>query len=100
MAVWDPLRNLDFLAVYFDNYLKPIVLIISIILFVISVLAYNKNKSKRFLFVSIAFLFFAAKWLLKTLDVFVSPGTFFSFAAQDIFELVILFSLFIALFWK
>jgi len=97
---WDALRPFDQLAISFSTYIKPIVLIISITLFVIAVLAYNKNKSRRFLLIAVAFFFFSAEWLLKTLDIFVSPGSFFSIAAQDVFELVILGALFVALFWK
>lgn len=97
---WDILRPINEAAISFGIYLKPVLLIVSLALLVIAIMAYNKNKSKRFLLISTAFFFFAAKWLLKTIDIFVSPGIFFSSAAQDVFELIILGSLFGALLWK
>lgn len=100
MQIWDPLRILDQYAVGFDTYITPLVLIVSLVLLAVSISAYKKNSTKRFLLISTAFLFFSAKWLLRLLDFFVSPGNFFSIAAQDVFELVILFALFFALFQK
>ena len=67
-------------------------------LFAISYLAYRKNKSKRLLFVSIAFALFAVKWFIKLVDIFISPGSFLADSSENVFELLILASLFIALF--
>lgn len=98
--IWDILRPLDKLAVTFDIYLTPVILVVSLALFVIAASAYRKNPSRRFLLIATAFLFFAAQWVLRTIDLFVSPGIFFSIAAQDMFELIVLASLFLALFTK
>ncbi len=100
MQIWDPLRIFDQYAVSFDTYITPLVLVVSLILLAVSIRAYQKNSTKRFLLITIAFAFFAAKWLLRLLDLFISPGNFFSIAAQDVFELMILFALFFALFQK
>jgi hypothetical protein len=100
MNFWDPLRVLDSFAVAFDLYITPVVFVISLILLAISIRAYQKKPSRRFLLLCVAFGFFAIEWAFKLLDIFFSPGLFFSLAAQDVFELIILFSLFFALFQK
>ena len=100
MAVWDPLRALIDAALSVDMATRIIVFILSLALCVIAILAFKKTKSRKFLFVTVAFLFFTGKWLLKILDLFISPGEFFNRAAENVFELVILASLFIAIFRK
>jgi hypothetical protein len=98
--IWDLLRPLDQMAVSFDAYITPVVLVVSLILLAVAIRAYQKKPSRRFMLLVIAFGFFAAKSVLMLLDIFFSPGRFFSMAAQDFFELIILFSLFLALFQK
>jgi len=99
--LFEPLRTATNIAQQFDFYTKFVVLFIAIILSIIAFLAWRKKKeSKRFLLLAIAFGLFAGKWLLKVLDLFFSPGQFFADAASNVFELLILGSLFGALFFK
>ena len=100
MAPWDFLRPITDQAITVDFGTRIIVFLLSMALMVISLLALRKTKSNKFLFVSIAFMLFATKWALKVVDLFVSPGEFFHRAAENIFELAILASLFIAIFKK
>ena len=95
---WDFLRPLTITAAQLDPYVKILVFLLALGLFIIAYLAYAKNKSKRLLFVSVAFAFFAIKWLIKLVDIFVSPGLFLADSSENVFELLILASLFIALF--
>ena len=95
---WDFLRPLTEAASQFDPYIKILVFLLALGLFTISYLAYGKNKSKRLLFVSIAFALFAIKWFIKLVDIFISPGSFLADSSENVFELLILASLFIALF--
>ena len=98
--VWDGLRPLSDFAVQIDVPVKLVVFLLSLSVFAISFLAYNKSKSKRILLVTIAFLLFSLKWLVKLLDIFYSPGTFLGDSSENIFELGILISLLVALFYK
>lgn len=98
--VWDSLRPLTQFATEMDFPIKLIVFLLATAIFIISVLAYSKSKSKRILLVSIAFFFFALKWLVKIIDIYYSPGYFLSDSSENIFELIILVSLLIALFYR
>ena len=99
--VWEVLRPLSLLAEGLSTPIKFLVFFISIGLAVISLLAYLKHKeSKKFLFLSGAFALFALKWLLKLLDIFISPGAFYSDASENFTELFILGLLFSAIFIK
>ena len=100
MAFWDILRPITNQAVAFDFFTSIIVFVLSIALFAISILAYRRTRSRRFVFVTIAFFLFAAKCSLNIVDLFVSPGYFFHKAANNIFELGILVALFLAIFKK
>ena len=100
MAFWDFLRPLTQQAIELDFYTRIVVFILSMALLAISVLAFKRSKSNKFLFVSIAFFLFALKWALKIADLFFSPGEFFHRAAENVMELLILASLFIAVFKK
>ncbi|HLC37087.1 MAG TPA: hypothetical protein VJK05_05800 [archaeon] len=95
---WDPLRNISEAAASLDFYTRLLVFLISLGIFAVSILAYNRNKGKKLFFVSIAFFLFSVKWLLKVLDLFISPGLFFSDPSENVFELLILASLALALF--
>jgi hypothetical protein len=97
---WDLLRPVSEAAYSFDHITKFLVFIFSLLLCFIAVKAYFKSKSRRFLLVATAFLLFAAKWLLKTLDLFLSPGSFLPDSSENVFELFILLLLFVALFFK
>jgi hypothetical protein len=96
----EPLRLASSLAANLDIVTRFIVLVFSLAILVIAALAYKKTKSTKLLFVGLAFLLFAVKWLLKVVDLYLSPGTFFPDASENVFELFILVSLFIAIFRK
>jgi len=98
--VWDALRPMTGFASEIDLPVKIVVFLLSLSIFIISLLAYNKSKSKRILLVSLAFALFALKWLVKILDIVYSPGEFLSDSSENIFELGILLSLLVALFYK
>ena len=100
MAFWDFLRPLIDNAVEIDFATRIIVFVLSVAIFIISVLAFRKSRSNRMLFISAAFFLFALKWALKVLDMFFSPGEFFHRASENLFELFILASLFLAIFRK
>ena len=97
---WDPLRVLIKFSENIDIITRMIVFALTIAILVISFLAYQKNKSQRLFFVTLAFAFFAIKWALKVIDLFVSPGNFFSDPAENVAELFILAALFLAIFKK
>lgn len=97
---WDALRPITDFAVSVDPFVKIIVFLLALGMFVLSFVAYRRTSSKKFVFVSAAFFLFALKWLLKLFDVFVSPGTFFSDSSENVFELLIFAALFLALFKK
>lgn len=98
--VWDFLRPLVSAAEDYDLYIKAIVLLLSLGFLAISLMAYLRTKSRRFLFVTAAFGLFSLKWLLKIVDLAISPGYFFSDPVENVFELLIFVSLFLALFKK
>jgi len=100
MAFWDFLRPIITQAIAYDFLVRVAVFIISVVILAIALLAYKRTKTNRLLFVSIAFFFFVAKLGLKVVDLYLSPGEFFHRAAENVFELIILASLFIALFRK
>ena len=97
---WDALREVSDVAAQNDAFTRFLVLLLSAAILFIAVKAYQKNKSERLKFVTLAFALFAVKWGLKVLDLFVSPGNFFNDASENVFELLILGSLFTALFRK
>lgn len=97
---WDFLRPVTEMAYTFDSITRFLVFLFALVLCFISVKAYFKNKSRRLLLISAAFFLFGVKWLLKILDLFVSPGWFLPDASENVFELLILALLFVALFFK
>lgn len=97
---WDSLRPVTDFAAQIDPLVKILVFLLAAGFSVIAFMAYRKNPSKKLLFVSLAFLFFALKWLVKLVDVFLSPGTFLSDSSENVFELMILGFLFFAILKK
>ncbi len=97
---WDFLKPITEFAVKVDPVVKIIVFLCALAMFFLSAMAYNRKKTKNLLFISLAFFLFALKWGLKLLDIFVSPGLFFSDSSENVFELLIFASLFLALFRK
>ncbi len=97
---WEILRPLTDIANQTSPYIKIIVALFSIALFIVALLAYRKKPSKRLLFVALAFFFFAIKWLVKVIDIFISPGAFLADSSENVFELAILALLFFAIIKK
>ncbi|MBI4044655.1 MAG: hypothetical protein HY392_03020 [Candidatus Diapherotrites archaeon] len=79
---------------------KILVFLLSAAFFAVAFMAYRKNPSQKLIFVSLAFLFFAPKWLVKLIDLFFSPGTFLADSSENVFELIILGFLFFAILKK
>ena len=99
-TVTDPIRGFGDFVGQFDYITRFIVLALTVFLAYVSYSAYKKNKSERLFFVALAFGLFFVKWLLKVVDIFVSPGNFFALTYQNVFELLILGALFFALLKK
>ncbi len=97
---WDALRPVTDIAKEVDLPVKIIVFLLALSIFVISFLAYQKSKSKRILLVTIAFALFSLKWFVKLIDLFYSPGNFLTDSSENIFELGIMVSLLVALFYN
>ncbi len=97
---WDALRPISNFAEEINEPVKWIVFLLALGIFVVSLLAYSRSKSKRMLLVSFAFFLFSLKWLIQVMDLFISPGNFLSEASENIFELGIMLSLFGALFYR
>ena len=70
-------------------------------LWIISILSYWKSKNKKILFVSIVFLLFLFKGVLLSLSVFlIDLQEFLSITFLAIFDLLVLFLLFVAVLKK
>ncbi|MEM0360326.1 MAG: hypothetical protein QXK06_03255 [Candidatus Diapherotrites archaeon] len=95
---WDFLRPLNSLAESLNFFTTWIVFVLATILMFLSVMAWTRKKEKRFFFVALAFVFFFLKWLLAVIDLYFSPGRFFSWAGGTVVELLIFVCLFLALF--
>lgn len=100
MHPWDPLREVSDVAAHNDVLTRFLVLALSLAICFIAFKAYQRNKSERLKYVLLAFTLFAVKWTIKVVDIFVSPGNFFNDASENVFELLILGALFLALFRK
>ena len=77
-----------------------IVFAVSLALSVISYSAYNKKRSNRVFFVALAFFLFAIKAVLKIIDNFVIGNYSYMGISIQTLELLILLSLFYAIFKK
>ena len=98
--VWDLVRPVQGVSESLTMLTTIIVLLLSAGMFVISLKAYAKNSSPRFLLITLAFGLFTAKFLIKLIDFFYSPGLFFSPASQNVFDLFVLVALFASLLKK
>lgn len=98
--VTGPLRYISSIAAALDIPMKFLVFVLSLAILVVSLLAFQKSKSNKFIFIAIAFFLFAAKWFLKILDIFLSPGIFLPDSSENVFELCILAALLIGIFKK
>ena len=71
--------------------------IFSIGLFCVSILSYLKSKNRKLLFVSTVFLLFILKGIILSLSLFLSDlNLFINIEILSIFDLIVLFLLFIA----
>ncbi len=70
-------------------------------LWIISILSYRKSKNKKILFVSIVFLLFLLKGIILSISIFLADlQEFLSIAFFAVFDLLILFLLFVAVLKK
>ncbi|MCX6803433.1 MAG: hypothetical protein NTY48_02570 [Candidatus Diapherotrites archaeon] len=99
-APWDALRGPAQAISVIEPVIVWLMLIVSFVLFVIALLAVRKKFSTTLLWVGIAFGLFFIKSLLVVLDLYVSSGDFFNYSIQALFDLLIVGSLFVALFRK
>ncbi|MDO8625737.1 MAG: hypothetical protein Q7R47_06655 [Candidatus Diapherotrites archaeon] len=97
---WNSLRPLEGLAESLNLWTTIIVFLLALGMLYISAGAYQKNHSKRFLFLVLAFGIMTAKFAVKLIDHFYSPGEFFSSASQNVFDLFVLAALFWAIIRK
>jgi hypothetical protein len=70
--------------------------ILALVLFVVSALAYYRDRRRKFLIVCMAFLVFAFKGFLGMLDILFPGDSSFLFTFSDLLDFVILFLLFVA----
>ncbi|MBI4210872.1 MAG: hypothetical protein HY544_05195 [Candidatus Diapherotrites archaeon] len=99
-SLWEGLRPVTGFAKDFELPIKGVVMVCSLAVFIISMLAYRKSGSRRILLVSVAFGLLALKWLVKITDVMYSPGYFLSDASDAVFELLVIASLLVAIFYR
>lgn len=98
MAVWDLFRPLAEAAVQVELFTKIVLLLFSALFAVVAVKAYFKKKTKRMLFMSLAFTLFAVQAVLQVIDALYSPGYFFNPAAQAATQLAVMGLFFFAIF--
>jgi uncharacterized membrane protein len=99
-APWDFLRIPIELASTINPIVIGLLVIVSLIVMLISLIALKKRKTQKIAFVSLAFILFFIKAVLVLTDLYFSPGIFMNFAVQGFFDLLIVASLFMALFRK
>lgn len=73
-------------------------LLVALVLVAIGFMAYERSKKPAILWISVAFTVIAFQWLLRIADRYVIPGNLVIVPLSDVFELVVLFLLFFALF--
>ena len=97
---WDFLNPISDAAAGMDSITKYIVFLLAAAFCLVAFLGWHRTRTQRLLFVWIAFALFAAEWALKILDMHVSQGVFLPDSSENVFELLILASLFLAIFKK
>lgn len=98
--VWDSLRPFENISESLNTITTIVLLMLSLALFYISLRAFDKKTSPQFLLLTVAFGLFALKFLVQAIDIFYSPGNFFSPAAKNIFDFLVLAALFASLIKK
>lgn len=99
-APWDGLRPVVGGLSVIEPVVVWLVFFVSLALVIISFLAWRKKNSEKLLWVLAAFVLFFLKSFLLALDLYVSPGNFFNYSVQSLFDLLIIAGLFVALFRK
>ena len=100
LYVWNSLRPFENASESLNTFTTLVVLVLSLGLFYISLRAHDKKPTSQFLLLSIAFGIFALKFLIQSIDIFYSPGYFFSPAAKNVFDFFVLAALFASLIKK
>ncbi len=100
LYVWNSLRPFENASESINTITTIAVLVLSLGLFYIALRAYDKKPINQFLLLSIAFGVFALKFLVQSIDIFYSPGNFFSPAAKNVFDFFVLAALFASLIKK
>lgn len=98
--LWNSLRPFENISESLNTITTIVLLLLSLGLFYIALRAYNKKQTPQFLLLSVAFGIFALKFLVQTIDIFYSPGYFFSPAAKNVFDFFVLVALFASLVKK
>ena len=98
--VWEPLKIVPEIAYLINPIIIWLLLIISSVVFTISLVALKRKKSQKMLFISLAFFFFFTNSFLNVVDFYFSPGYFMNFAVQGLFDFLVILSLLIAIFRK
>jgi len=98
--IWESLRPVESAAESLELATSIIVFLLSVGMLVIASMAYQRNPNPKFFFLVLAFGIFVAKFAVKILDHFYSPGAFFSQASQNVFDLFVLGALFLAVLKK
>lgn len=100
LYIWNSLRPFESVSESMNTVTTMAVLLLSLGLFYISLRAHDKKPTNQFLLLSIAFGIFSLKFLIQTIDIFYSPGYFFSPAAKNVFDFFVLAALFASLIKK
>lgn len=87
-------NEIRFLGFYLEEGIGFVVFIISLILFILTFIAYRRDGRVRFLFVSIAFFLFALKSFLDSLELFMEEIAIFGPISVILELFVILFFFF------
>jgi len=98
--LWNSLRPLESVAESLKWVTTGVVFLLAAGMLFVSAKAFEKNRSNRFLFLTLAFGIIFAKFGIKLVDAVYSPGDFFSSAAQNVFDLFVLIALFLAIMRK
>jgi magnesium-transporting ATPase (P-type) len=97
LYIWDSLRPFEDASASLNTVTTVVVLLLSLGLCFISFRAYEKKPTSQFLLLSAAFGIFFLKFLIQTIDIFYSPGNFFSPAAKNVFDFFVMAALFASL---
>jgi hypothetical protein len=80
-----------------EPFVEIAVGVLALLLFVVSALAYWRDRRKRFLAISLAYLVFSVKGILGVLDLVLPGDSSFLLPFSDVLDLLILLLMFIAI---